>query len=551
MAMTHHKYDVVIVGAGGAGMRAALESATARPHRGPHQALPDALPHRRGAGRHVRRAGQRRGGQLGVAHLRHRQGRRLPRRPGRRRDHVPRRPSTRSSTSRRWACRSTARPRARSTSAASAATPATTARPPVRRSCYAADRTGHMILQTLYQNCVKHDVEFFNEFYVLDLLHDRRSTERSGRRRRLRAGHRRDPRLPGQGGHLRDRRLRQGLQDDVERAHPHRRRHGHRLAQGPAAGGHGVLPVPPDRPGRPRHPAVRGGARRGRHPAQHRRRALHGALRADHQGPRAARHRRPVDGQRGARGPRLRARTRTTSPRPDPPRARAHRREAPRHHRVRPHLPRRRALHRAGPGLSRPRTTRWAASRPTSRARCCANNDRRRPRPVRRRRGRLRVRARRQPARHQLAARHQRLRPPRRHRRRRVRADASTTSSCPTSPSRFVIDDDRVAARRRPARERIAAIRTRAAGDHGPQRPGLPHRGVAQAGARATSTTLKERYANVVGPGQGQALQHRPARGRRARLPARPRRGARRLARWPARSPAAATSARTTRPATT
>ncbi|WP_433727410.1 succinate dehydrogenase flavoprotein subunit [Nocardia sp. CA-129566] len=41
---------------------------------------------------------------------------------------------------------------------------------PVRRACYAADRTGHMILQTLYQNCVKHDVEFFNEFYVLDLV---------------------------------------------------------------------------------------------------------------------------------------------------------------------------------------------------------------------------------------------------------------------------------------------------------------------------------------------------------------------------------------------
>ncbi|HMS74933.1 succinate dehydrogenase flavoprotein subunit [Gordonia sp. (in: high G+C Gram-positive bacteria)] len=40
---------------------------------------------------------------------------------------------------------------------------------PVRRACYAADRTGHMILQTLYQNCVKHDVEFFNEFYALDL----------------------------------------------------------------------------------------------------------------------------------------------------------------------------------------------------------------------------------------------------------------------------------------------------------------------------------------------------------------------------------------------
>ena len=40
----------------------------------------------------------------------------------------------------------------------------------VRRACYAADRTGHMILQTLYQNCIKQGIEFFNEFYVLDLL---------------------------------------------------------------------------------------------------------------------------------------------------------------------------------------------------------------------------------------------------------------------------------------------------------------------------------------------------------------------------------------------
>jgi len=41
---------------------------------------------------------------------------------------------------------------------------------PVRRACYAADRTGHMILQTLYQNCVKLGIEFYNEFYVLDLI---------------------------------------------------------------------------------------------------------------------------------------------------------------------------------------------------------------------------------------------------------------------------------------------------------------------------------------------------------------------------------------------
>jgi len=41
---------------------------------------------------------------------------------------------------------------------------------PVRRAAYAADRTGHMILQTLYQQCIKNDVQFFNEFYVFDLI---------------------------------------------------------------------------------------------------------------------------------------------------------------------------------------------------------------------------------------------------------------------------------------------------------------------------------------------------------------------------------------------
>ncbi len=47
----------------------------------------------------------------------------------------------------------------------------------VRRSCYAADRTGHMILQTLYQNCIKEGVEFFNEFYVLDIVLNEASGE--------------------------------------------------------------------------------------------------------------------------------------------------------------------------------------------------------------------------------------------------------------------------------------------------------------------------------------------------------------------------------------
>ncbi|HSH21947.1 MAG TPA: FAD-dependent oxidoreductase, partial [Candidatus Caenarcaniphilales bacterium] len=43
---------------------------------------------------------------------------------------------------------------------------------PVRRACFAADRTGHMILQTLYQQCIKHGVQFFDEYHVVDLLID-------------------------------------------------------------------------------------------------------------------------------------------------------------------------------------------------------------------------------------------------------------------------------------------------------------------------------------------------------------------------------------------
>lgn len=41
---------------------------------------------------------------------------------------------------------------------------------PVKRACYAADRTGHMILQTLYQQCIKNKVAFFDEFQVVDLI---------------------------------------------------------------------------------------------------------------------------------------------------------------------------------------------------------------------------------------------------------------------------------------------------------------------------------------------------------------------------------------------
>ena len=40
----------------------------------------------------------------------------------------------------------------------------------VRRACFAADRTGHMILQTLYQQAIKYGVKFYDEYHVVDLL---------------------------------------------------------------------------------------------------------------------------------------------------------------------------------------------------------------------------------------------------------------------------------------------------------------------------------------------------------------------------------------------
>ncbi len=54
--------------------------------------------------------------------------------------------------------------------AAPAGAEASKPRIPVKRACHSADRTGHMILQTLYQQCIKQGVTFFDEFHMLDLI---------------------------------------------------------------------------------------------------------------------------------------------------------------------------------------------------------------------------------------------------------------------------------------------------------------------------------------------------------------------------------------------
>ncbi len=41
---------------------------------------------------------------------------------------------------------------------------------PVKRSCFSADRTGHVMLQTLFENSIKNRVTFFSEYFATELL---------------------------------------------------------------------------------------------------------------------------------------------------------------------------------------------------------------------------------------------------------------------------------------------------------------------------------------------------------------------------------------------
>ena len=175
--------------------------------------------------------------------------------------------------------------------------------PAAQRTCAAADRTGHAMLHTLYQQSLKYDADFFIEYFALDLIMEDgvcRGVDRAEHGRRL------DPPLPRAGGGARHRRLRPLLFLGDQRAHLHRRRQCHGAPRRPAAAGHGVRPVPPDRHLRRRRADHRGRARRGRLPHQLRRRALHGALCPVGQGPRQPRRRVTLDGDGNPRRPRRR-----------------------------------------------------------------------------------------------------------------------------------------------------------------------------------------------------------------------------------------------------
>src|SRR3954467_3385139 len=188
-----------------------------------------------------------------------------------------------------------------------------------QRTCAAADRTGHAMLHTMYGQALRHNAEFYIEFFAIDLIMDDQGVCRGvialklddGTLHRFRAqttilatggygrayatctsahtctgdgsAHAAPPRppLPGQ---------------EIIHFHP----------PPPAAAGHGIHPVPPDRNlrcGLPRH---RRRARRRRLSRQFRGRTFYGALRALGQGPGLSRRRLARDDHRNSRGPRRR-----------------------------------------------------------------------------------------------------------------------------------------------------------------------------------------------------------------------------------------------------
>ena len=117
--------------------------------------------------------------------------------------------------------------------------------PPVQRTCAAADRTGHAILHTLYGQSLRHNAQFFIEYFALDLMMGEDGVVPG--HHRLEARRRHAAPLPRQADGAGDRRLWPRLFLGDLGAYLHRRRQRHGGARRPAAAGHGVRAVPPDR----------------------------------------------------------------------------------------------------------------------------------------------------------------------------------------------------------------------------------------------------------------------------------------------------------------
>ena len=172
-----------------------------------------------------------------------------------------------------------------------------------QRTCAAADRTGHAMLHTLYQQSLKHDAEFYIEYFAIDLIMEDGAC-RGVVAIDLATGRCTASVAPG---HSRDGRLRPCLFLLHLGAHLHRRRQRHGAARRPAVQDMEFVQFHPTGIYGAGCLITEGVARRGRLPDQLGRRALHGALRAERQGPGVARRVSALHDHRDSRRPRRRA----------------------------------------------------------------------------------------------------------------------------------------------------------------------------------------------------------------------------------------------------
>ena len=152
-----------------------------------------------------------------------------------------------------------------------------------QRTCAAADRTGHAILHTLYQQSLKHDAEFFIEYFAIDLIMDGEGVCRGVLAWDLEKGDlhcfRAHTVVLATGGYGR-------AYFSCTSAHTCTGDgNAMILRAGTAAAGHGIHSIPSHRHLRRRRVDHRRGARRRRLPDQFRRREVHGTLRPQCKGP--------------------------------------------------------------------------------------------------------------------------------------------------------------------------------------------------------------------------------------------------------------------------
>ena len=362
-----------------------------------------------------------------------------------------------------------------------------------QRTCAAADRTGHAMLHTMYGQALRHSAEFFIEYFAIDLIMDDDGRCRGVVAINLDDGtiHRFSAQMTilATGGYGR-------IYASCTGAHT-------QTGDGNAMVLRAGLPLQ-DMEFVQFHPTgvygagvlITEGARgEGAYLVNCPGRALHGALCAVGQGPRLARRGLARHDHRNPRRPRRRAEEGSHLPASRPSRSEDSRRAAAGHHRVRAHLRRRRSHPRAGADRADGALQHGRHRHQLSRR--GADQERRQSRPHRARhdgarRGRLRLGARRQPARLEFADRSRGVRP-RRGAALRRNFDAERQAARAAEGFRRA---GAVAARQIPQRLGQHADRAAARQDaahHADQLRGVPHRRSAAGRLQAHSRSVRRR----------------------------------------------------------